>query len=255
MPDDDKNVLEGIFGEGAQGEALTDNTEGERAVTQEPEPKQPEKLWAGKFKSPEEMEKAYEEAQRWGTQRSQEVANIRRELEELRKSVAPDMSKQKQKEWDDHVKQAIQQAVVDDNPALLVQLIDYMIDQRTEAKLQARDAELAPLREQQRFQAEVNQFVADNPEASEYLDEITKLIQAQPDVVTRPNWLGRAYGKVLNQRLKAGTANAAKTQAEKLAAGVPGSGARGRTDTKTEDEKVLDSIFGDLSQKRKIFDD
>lgn len=258
MPDKTgDNLVNDIFGDNrAVNEPILD--EQAPVNTGEPETEkqiqEPEKLLAGKFKTVEEMERAYEEAQRWGTRNAQEAAQIRRELEQLRQSVAPDQTRKQQEEWDAYAKQVIAEAVVNENPAPLMQMIDYMVEQRTEQKLWQRDSALAPVYEQQRFQAEVNAFLTDNPEAGEYIDDMAMLIKADPELVTMSNWLPRVYGKVLNQKLKGSAASKTKTEAAKAAASMPESGPRSTQDPEGGDDKLRRNIFGDMSQKRKMWD-
>lgn len=205
------------------------------------------KLLAGKFKSMEELERAYVELERFGTQRSQEAAQLRRELEELRKALAPDMTAKQRDEWRKYAQQAIQKAVVDEDPDMLMQMIDYMIEARAEEKFQKRYREIEPVINQQKYQQEVNQWLADNPEASDYLDDMVKLVQAEPEIVTKPGWLDRAFARVLKAKVgiagKVGAETAAKARAEKAAASMPGSGSRPKTEKKSEEDEMLDRIF------------
>lgn len=259
MSDKDDNLVKNqIFGDNSQAvnEKEPDNDVQAPADTGEPE----ETVELDpKFESIKEQAKGYKEAQAWGTQRAQEasaakaeVKRLQTELEQLRQAVAPDMAAKQQERWRQYAQQSINAAVVDENPEPLVQLINQLVDSRTEQKLQERDMALEPIRKQQRFQTDVNNFLANNPEASEYIDDMTKLIQTEPDIVEKPDWLYKAYGKVLNQKLKGSAAAKAKTEAAKEAAGMPGSGPRGSQETLTEDEMIKKQIFG--SQKKKMFD-
>lgn len=263
MAEESNNLINQIFGnDGAASdkEESRDQNQAVNAGESRPEPEQlkQERLLAGKFKSVEELEKAYQEAEKWGTQRSQETAALRRELEELRKAVAPDMTRQEQQVWRQRVQAAINRAVVEENPDDLLQLIDWMIDQKAEVKFQEKYREIYPAVEQYRFQVEVNAWLAENPEAGEHIEDMIKLIQEQPDIVTKPNWLDRTYARVLKRKIgaaqKAGAENAARTQAVKQAAAMPGVQPRQTEPPESEEEKLKKALFGDTNQKRKMFD-
>lgn len=276
---DDKNVVASIFGGAAQegGNAAGDGTAG--AVKQEPntqtqaqtqaqqtEPAQKpaEKLYAGKFKTPEELERAYEEAQRWGTQRSQEAAALKRELEELRKTAAPDMTKKQQEEFDAYVKKAINAAVVDEDPSLLLQLIDQLAEHKTDQKIRQIMPIIEPIAQKNAFQTQVDEFFREHPEALELAGEMTAIVQQDPAIMldnkgnVRPDWPYRVYMKAA--RGKSGATQKAAAEAKekaegmKAAAAAPGTSARGSQPPEKEEDKIKQSIFGDMSQKRKMFD-
>jgi len=254
MGDKDDNLVKDIFDSDDQAGEETDNkiqTPEEEGESEDIE--KPEKKWAGKFNTAEDLEEGYRNLETWQTRNAQENARIRAELEQLRQAVIPDMTTKQQQEWWQYVQKSINTAVVDENPEPLMQLIGQMVEYSTEQKLRERDQALAPIYEQQRFQTEVNDFLLNNPEAGEYLDDMQKLIQSEPDIVRNPDWLYQAYGKVLNRKIKGGAALKAKTEAAKEAAGMPGSGPRGSQETLTDDEKIKKALFGDTG-KRRMFD-
>jgi len=262
----DGNLIDQIFGnqaveeeqKGEKGQAPQVSGEpGQKQEEEQKESQEPVKKLAGRFESVEELEKAYRELEKWGTRKSQEAAAIRRELEELRKQAAPDMTARQQEEWRKQVQAAINAATVDENPEPLLQLIGYMADKIAEEKVTQQLGEIAPLVQQHRFQREVDAWLAENPEAGEHINDMIKLINAEPELVTRPGWLDRAYSRVLRQKVslakQVGAETSAKIQAEKQAAGMPGAGARNTKAPETDEEKLLKTIFGE-SGPRKMFD-
>ena len=222
--------------------------EGQKETEEEEEEGQKEeKLLAGKYKTPEELEKAYQEAQKWGTKSAQEVATVRKELEDLRKQVAPDMDKRQAQQWQSQVQSAINAAVVDEDPSALMALIGQVADQVAEQKIAQRYKDVEPLAKQRKFQQEIDNFLAENPEAQEHMDGIAKLVQQDPEIVAKPGWLYKTYSMVLSQKFtskKSSTKEtAAKTEAEKKAAEMPDAKSRQQKEKKNPEEKLLDEIF------------
>lgn len=261
MPKKDDTLMDDIFGSQAVEEEEFEEQEvgeeeeeqekkkasgEEHEETEEKEEEKP-KLFAGKYKTVEELEKAYQEAQKWGTKSAQEVAALKRELEDLRRQVAPDMTKRQQDEWRKQVQAAINAAVVDEDPTALMALIGQIADQVAEQKLAQKYQDIAPIIQQQKFQQEIDAFLAENPEAAEHLDDMVELVQQNPELVTKPGWLYRAYGKVLTQKFaakeKAKAETAARTKAEKEAAAMPGTKSRQNQKKKDPEEELLDEIF------------
>lgn len=259
MPAKDDNLAERIFGEAVndsedqEERAPKSEQPGEETETEGREPEEP-KLLAGKFKSVEELEKAYLEGEKWWTRTSQEAAALRKELEQLKNQLMPDMTKKQQEEWKKHVQAAINAAVVDENPEPLMNLIAFLVDYRAEAKFQERYGQLAPVVKQHEFQQEINTWLAENPEAAAYIEDMAKIIEAEPELVMQPNWLDKAFARVLKQKLglaeKAKVDAKALAEAEKQAAAVPASGARGKEQKKSPEEELLERIFG-LAEKPK----
>jgi len=226
-------------------EEQEDKTSGKER--EEAEEEEESKLLAGKYKTVEELEKAYQEVQKWGTKSAQEVAALRRELEDLQRQVDPDITQRQQQQWQKQVQAAINAAVVDEDPGMLMALIGQVADQVAEQKLAQRYQDVAPIVQQRKFQREIDGFLAENPEAAEHMDDIAKLVQQDPEMVTKPGWLYRAYGKVLTQKFNAKAKSekeaAAKTKAEKEAAAMPGAKSRQKQGKKDPEEELLDNIF------------
>lgn len=236
-----------------------ENQQQEQSQENKQQQTQADKLLAGKYKTPEELEKAYIEGQKWWTKSSQEVSQLRRDLEDLQKQVAPEMTKRQEADFKKQMQQAINMAVVDENPEALTQLIQDLVDKRAEAKVKERYQGVDPLVEQNRLNEEVNAWISENSEAAEHLADMQKLLDADPSMMNKPGWLDRAYAKVLNQKIgltrKAKGDAAAQTQAEKAAAAITGSGARPSQTIETEEQKIVKGIFGEPGQDRGIFDD
>ena len=276
MPKTDDTLMDEIFGsedqavdfeEQKQDEVQEQDESGaedehrepvEEEQQQEPlqQQQQQERLLAGKYKSVEDLEKAYQEAQKWGTQSAQQVASLRRELEDLRNQVAPAMTQKQEQQWKKQVQAAINAAVMDEDPTALMMLIGQVADRVAEQKLAQRYQDVAPLVQQRKFQQEINDFLEENPDAVEHMDGIAKLIQQDPGLVSKPGWLYRAYGKVLSQKFNAKeqhqVSTAAQIEAQKKAASMPSSISRKKQEKKDPEQELLDQIFG-TSQKGGIF--
>ena len=273
MPEDKSGTLTGadIFGEGAQAakndpepEEKSDpdaqaQPDGDPGRDQAAGQDQGDKLLAGKYKTVEELERAYSESQKWGTKSAQDAASLRRELEEMRKVLAPQQTAKQQEEWKKRAQDAVNRAVVDEDPEALFRLIAGMAGEIAERKLQQRDTDLEAVKAQAKFQRQVDAFLAENPEAAGHVGDMVKLLEAEPELVTRPNWLDRAYTRVLSRKMgltaRARAEADARTQAEKQAAGMPGGAARKTQETESEADKIKKGIFGDPARKRGIFDD
>lgn len=276
MPKTDDTLMDEIFGsedqavdfeEQKQDEVQEQDESGaedehlepvEEEPQQEPlqQQQQQERLYAGKYKSVEDLEKAYQEAQKWGTQSAQQVAALRKELEDLRNQVAPAMTQKQEQQWKKQVQAAINAAVVDEDPSALIALIGQVADRVAEQKLAQRYQDVAPLVQQRKFQQEINDFLEENPDAVEHMDGIAKLIQQDPGLVSKPGWLYRAYGKVLSQKFNAKEQHqvsaAAQIEAQKKAASMPSSTSRKKQEKKDPEQELLDQIFGS-PQKGGIF--
>lgn len=261
---DDNKVGAGAAGAGAAdsaGQAGQDGTGGTDGGTQD-------KLYAKRFKTPEELEQAYREVENWGTQRAQEATALKRQLEELQAQKAPDATKKEKEDFQKAMKEAINAAVVADDPTRLVELIDRLTDKKAAEKAEERLSQimpdLAPVIQQRKLQTEIDEFHADYPEAKAFEADMAAAIQANPNLMydaagkKRPDWLARTYAKVLGAKVGAVKAAAGQTKeqttAMKQAAGTAKGGARPAQDDRTKDEVLKDSIFGKASEERKIFD-
>lgn len=265
MGKEDDTLMDSIFGSsqavkeeeveeketGKEEEEQKETSEEEKSeedkTSEEEEAEKEEKLLAGKYKTPEELEKAYQEAQKWGTKSAQEVAGLKKDLEDLRKQVAPDMNKRQEQQWQKQVQAAINAAVVDEDPSSLMMLVGQVADQVAEQKIAQRYQDVAPVVQQRKFQKEVDDFLEENPEAQEHMDGIAKLVQQDPEMASKPGWLYKAYGKVLSQKFTSKKSTeketAAKTEAEKKAAAMPGTKSRQEQEKKDPEEELLDEIF------------
>ena len=260
----DKNVVADIFGSAAPTSGnIAENVDA--GAVEEKQADQPdEKIYAGKFKTPEELEKAYEEAQRWGTQRSQETAALRRELEELRKTAAPDMTAKQKEEFDVYVKKAINAAVVDENPTLLMQLIEKLVEEKADSKIREIAPVIEPIVQERAFKAQVDEFFREYPEAINLSNEMTEIVQRDPTVMMdthgniRPDWPYRVYMRAAKGKGEAEAQAAAltkkQTEGMKAAAAAPGTSARAGQQAESEEDKLRKNIFGDANKQRKMFD-
>ncbi|HIE12963.1 MAG TPA: hypothetical protein EYP63_06015 [Desulfotomaculum sp.] len=293
MPEkDDRNLAESIFGEAAGAGTATEGTqkavegttqtEGQtqeatqlqtqtqeaaqvRAQTQEQQAAKTEstKLYAGRFKSVEELERAYREVEGFSTRKAQEAAALHQRLEELQRQAAPDMTKRQQEDFRKAVLEAVNAAVVDEDPNKLVALIETITDRKSEEKLSQIMPHLAPVIVNQQIASEVEQFFAEFPEAKDLESEMSAVIEQNPEVMfdeqgrRRADWVYRAYIRAQTRKGQATRQAAAQVggqvTAAKQAAAAPGVSAR-QQQSQSPEEAILTRIFGEPSGGRKPFD-
>lgn len=293
---DDRNLVGSIFGSAAEGagtqgqggDGAVDNKDkagadkdtgaedqkgaegakaGEGAGTGDDEGKS-DKLYAGRFKSAEELEQAYRSLEGFGTQKAQEAAALRRQLDDLQAKVAPDLTKKQQEDLRKEMAEAVEAAAVDNNPDKLVELIERISDKKAAEKIEAQLGRimptLTPVLIGEQIKAEADQFFADFPEAIPYEQQMAAVVKQSPQIMfdaqgnRRPDWPSRALNKVLTMQAQAASQGRAavnqQIDAQKQVAGAARGGVRQAQDTRTQDEKIIDSIFGTSNEGRKIFD-
>lgn len=255
------NIFGGDTGESAPGD---DNTPGPKdpemdtledageGNDRKPDDKPAEKLLAGKYKTVEELEAAYKEAEKNFHLDRQDRAELRRRLDELKAALAPKKPEADPKER----RQKLIERMYEEPDTVIAELADEIADK----KMQERLGPIMPVIQQQAINSQVQQFMARVKDAHEYENDMAAIIQAEPGIMRDPNWLGRAYLLAKTARLEARLADKtgddpAKAADAKKAAAMPRGGKGDPNIPASEEEKLKKSIFGDPGGgKRKMFD-
>jgi hypothetical protein len=211
------------------------------------------KLLAGKFKTPEDMEKAYKELEtKLGTD-SAERQSTRQELQALREEMQAQRTADTQR-----AAAQLTQKPGETDEAFFERLMDPKQSKSTIATL--LQGEVA--RSLQPLQAMVGQVFWQGQwtdavqktkgEIEKYEPEIKKLFKDYPALASMPDAYLKAYKMLRVEGAEAGMAaniEEAKKQAQqelldKLAGRTPGSGGAGRKETKDEWQKTDEMLFG-----------
>lgn len=151
----------------------------ETEVPVEVEAQQEEKLWAGNFKSPDELEQAYTELRRMESRRNEELATLRKVAEKVEyleeQLTAPQRQQQHQA-----IEQSIIEALDSDDPYDRMRAQAWITEQVIQTKLQ----EFQPPRPA--VDMDMTAFVADQRMSQKYQDwpalkaEVAQVIQERP---------------------------------------------------------------------------
>jgi hypothetical protein len=204
--------------------------------------KQPEKLLAGKYRTVEELEAAYKEAERNFHGSRQELAELRREFEALKQLLAPKQPEPDLKQY----REKLLERLYEEPDAVIAELAERIADR----KLQEHLGPIMPVIQQQIINNQVQQFMSAVPDAAEYAGDMATIIQANPELVNQPGWLEKAYLQAKVARLEAKLGKnaagekAAQAAAAKQAAAMPKGGKGEPPAPKTQEEKLVDAIFG-----------
>ena len=210
--------------------------------------KQPERLYAGKYKTVEEMEQAYIEAQKDFHGDRQERAELRKQLDELKAALTPRKPEADPKAARDKLIERL----YEEPDAVIVELAEKVADR----KVQERFGDIEPDIQQVRINNHVQQFMNSTPDAHEYEQDMAVIIQANPDMMKSKDWLEKAYlqAKVLQLEEKL-AGGGKKTADEKKAAQMPAGGKGEPPARQTDDDKLRGQLFGSQGgEKRKMFD-
>ncbi len=198
------------------------------------------RLFAGKYKTVEEMEQAYIEAQRSFHLDRQEKAELRRQLEEIKQAIhpksEPDMEKYREK---------LIERLYNEPDTVITELADQIADRKVRQAL----GPVMPAIQQQIMNSKVQHFMTNTPDAAEYANDMAVLVQANPDIVKKEDWIERAYYQAKLARMEAklsGKENRERKErvtASKQAAQMPDGGKGDPAPEKTKEEKVLENIF------------
>lgn len=229
-----------------------DTPEGEDDPNEQPEQTPAEQLLAGKYKSVEELEAAYKELERGFHGDRQERAELRRQLTELKAAL----EEPKKPEIDPkQYREKLVERLYEEPDAVIAELADQIADKKMQQVL----GPMMPVIQQQVINNQVQQFMSSVPDAAEYTSDMAAIIQANPGLVNQQGWLEKAYLQAKISRLEA-TVNkgdegkVAQAAAAKKAAQMPKGGKGELPKQETDEEKMRKSIFGEHSEKRKMFD-
>lgn len=257
MPDD-KKLLDSIFpGEDTGDEMPEEDNAGDEAPGDDPghanddQQETTERLYAGKYKTIEDLEAAYKEAERNFHGDRQERAELRRELEELK--AALHKPKETSPEDLERRRQELLDRLAEEPDKVIEELAERIAERKVQELRQAYD----PVVMQQAYNLQVQHFMNAVPDAGEYIDAMLEIVQANPELAAQPDWLERTYMQAKLARLEVKLAESGKSgQADaKRAAQMPRSGGGEKPAPKSENERLKESIFGAPTTGRKIFDD
>ncbi|MEN6317064.1 MAG: hypothetical protein ABFD25_22755, partial [Clostridiaceae bacterium] len=149
-----------------------------------PDQKDTPKLYAGKYKTPEDMEKAYMEAQKTLTQTRMELSSARKNS-----NPAPqDTSKQNQQpqqeqnfDWDAAYKQ---------DPVRATYL---MIQSMLQESVKGITGQLEPIKTNFELSRVLDDVMGKDPDFTEYSDKAVELLEKSPELYSLPNYLEVAY--------------------------------------------------------------
>lgn len=219
-----------------------------------PDEKEPEKLLAGKYKTVEELEKAYIESQKDFHLDRQDKAELKKELENIKKALEP----KKPEEDPDKRREKILQRLVEEPEAVIMELADKIADK----KVQERLGPIAPVVQQMVVNNQVQAFMSAVPDANEYAEDMAKIIEARPEITKKKDWMENVYLAAKTARLEAKLAGkdtgqkgkAAEDEKKAAAAAIP-KGTKGEPPApETDEEKIKKSIFGEAGGQAKMFD-
>lgn len=256
---------------GAEGEEKPADTEEPEETGNEPEPEQPaeERLFAGKYKTVEDMEKAYLESQKDFHAGRQEQGALRRELEELKTLLITKPQKQpKQPTPQEQAQEAeiLRQRLTYEPEKVIEEMAEQRARNIVDAKLNEVLGPVLPSIQRQaradQINQQVQQYWSDHPDHEPYREAMAEIITYNPQLMKDSNWIGQTYlmAKIadLETKLNAGPVKPTKKvdPAQKKAAAVSASaGAKAAVTEKKSDEDTLkDALFGPSNEKRGVFD-
>ena len=285
----DAELAASIFGgqadEGQHPESEAEVTPAEEVIEEEPiveeEPKEEleeepaeekpaeERLFAGKYKTVEDMEKAYLESQKNFHADRQEKGALKRELEEIKTLLVAKPEPQRQPTPHEQAQNAeiLRQRLMYEPEKVIAEMAEERAQNIVNEKLrEVLDPVMPSIQNMARadqINKQVQQYWVDHPEHKEYADQMAEIITQNPELMRNPNWIGQTYlmAKIadLETRLNAPAKPAKKTvdPAQKKAAavsasaGVKGSAVEGK---KSDEDLLKDKLFGSAQEGRAMFD-
>ncbi len=244
------------------GDGGTGGGGGEGGDGKNPE-QQPEKLFAGKYKTVEELESAYKEAEKGFHGDRQERAELKRQLDELKEALAPKKPEQDPKEY----RQKLVERLYEEPDTVINELANQIADK----KMQQALGPVMPIIQQVITNNQVQQFMDAVPDAKQYATDMAAIVKANPDLMKRKDWIEKAYLQAKVARLEEKLSGKAtgdnpkdndpkdndpqKAADTKRAAAMPKGGKGDPPPQETDDDKMRKSIFGSPGGgKRKMFD-
>jgi hypothetical protein len=184
-----------LFGEGnsTEGAEITKETQQENTQQKAPENQETPKLFAGKYKTVEEMEKAYLEAQKSHTKMSMELAQMKKNTNPQETSKEP---KEQNFDWDGSYKQ---------DPVRTTYL---MIQSMIQDAVKGISGQIEPIKTNYELSRSLDEIIGKYPDFAEYADKAIEVLEKSPELYNLPNYLDIAYrlAKVEDIQTKAETA-------------------------------------------------
>jgi hypothetical protein len=194
--DTSTSVDPALFGEGNSTDNGAENTDmttretaeqpttNQESVQQAPET-ETQKLYAGKYKTPEDVEKAYVEVQRALTKATMELSEFKRR--NANPVQQQDTSQQPEQNQDYDWYSAYQQ----DPVQTTYQMVNAMLQQA----MQGVDGKINPLLERDQLSANLDEVMNDPecPDFAQYSDKVIEILNKNPDLYKLPNHLKIGY--------------------------------------------------------------
>ena len=230
-----------------------------------------ERLFAGKYKTVEDMENAYLESQKNFHADRQEKGALKRELEEIKTLLVakpPEPQRQPTPQEQAQKTENLRQRLMYEPEKVIEEMAEERAKNIVDAKLkEVLDPVLPSIQNMARadqINKQVQQYWVEHPEHQEYADQMAEIITKNPQLMRDPNWIGQTYlmAKIadLETRLNAPAKPVKKTvdPAQKKAAAVSASaGVKAATggEKKSDEDLLKDKLFGSAQEGRAMFDD
>lgn len=218
--------------------------EGENeALEEQGEPQEEqEKLILGKFKSVEELAKAYKELEKKLGKDAEEKAALRKEIEEIRKLITGPKDAKEQKKEDSP--EDWLERFYSEGPKLIQHMVSDMLAQH-----------LAPIQQfmtQEYYNRQARELAAKYKDFADYVEDMEQIFNEYPEIASHPRGMEIAYRLAKANRLEAELPRAVekaqeegkKAALEKQAARMPSSSGRKTEKAKSPEELIKESIFG-----------
>jgi protein tyrosine phosphatase (PTP) superfamily phosphohydrolase (DUF442 family) len=286
----DADLAASIFGEQADEsqhpESEAEVTPAEEVVEEEPiveeEPKEEleeepaeekpaeERLFAGKYKTVEDMEKAYLESQKNFHAGRQEQGALKREIEEIKSLlVAKPQEQPKQPTPQEQAQNAevLRQRLMYEPEKVIEEMAEARARNIVDTKLSEVLGPVLPSIQRQaradQISQQVQQYWADHPDHEPYKEAMAEIITQNPQLMRDPNWIGQTYlmAKIADLETKLNNpgkpAQKKVDPAQKKAAAVSASAgvkAAAVGEKKSDEDLLKDKLFGSAQEGRAMFD-
>lgn len=184
----DPKLFEGDSAEGAENQTTVEaqqpdgQNQPEGQQQNAPETGNAPKLFAGKYKTPEEMENAYLEAQRSLTKVNMELSTLKRQSANPQKDTSqPNQQQAQDIDWNEAFKQ---------NPVWTIYQLANAI---AEQKVQGITSKLDPLVSDSQMAKNLDEASAKYPDFYDYADKAIEILDGMPDLYNMPNHLEIGY--------------------------------------------------------------
>lgn len=180
----------------AEGQATEESTEPTEQIEKKEET--PPQLILGKFKSYEELERAYSNLEGFTTQTRQELSSIKQLLEQKQTEVKPpeEAPKEESAEELSARKEAFLNKFYDD-PLKVIEDMNKKAEQRAEEIAKQMVAPIFKEREESKKQQEWNtkaiRFKEEHPDMVQYSDKMVKFLETNPEIADKDNAIELAY--------------------------------------------------------------